>query len=100
MAKTIRINTTRLRTDAEHVDKDIKRMSSLLKSMRAHATELDRMWDGPGSVAFKKSFHDDINKVEVTLMNLRGLYQYEVTAKKTYEKCGQQVDQIISSIRV
>ena len=87
MGDYIKINTISLNRDAEQVNGCIQKMKSELTKMKSSVSELDGMWDGPGSEAFKKAFQDDVNSMETLLKNLEEVYKYEVSAKKEYESC-------------
>lgn len=96
----IRVNTGRLKTDAEQVLGCIKDMKSEMSKMKESVAQLDQMWDGPSSEAFAKVFQDDMEALNTILENLDKVYEYEVTAKEKYEECENKVSDLISQIRV
>lgn len=96
----INVNTNRLSKTAEKVNNDIRDMSTELLNMEQSVKELDAMWDGESSEAFKAAFHRDIQLANQMIVNLNDIYQYEQNAKTEYEKCEQKVAQLIEEIMV
>lgn len=100
MGNHIKINTTSLGRDSDQVNSCIQKMKSEMAKMKSSASELDGMWDGPGSEAFKKAFQEDVKGMEILFKNLEEVYKYEVNAKKEYENCESKVYQLVSSIQI
>lgn len=100
MAKIIKVNTVRLGNDADKVRKCISTMNKQMESMKAQIAQLDAMWDGPSSDAFKMAFHDDMKALSIVLKNLEKIHQYETTAKKKYDSCEKKVADIVAGIHV
>lgn len=100
MADKIKVNTTRLGTDAESVKSNIQKIKKSMEDMKKDVTQLDSMWDGPTSEAFKKAFQDDMNALNTIIKNLEQIYNFETTAKSKYESCERQVASKVSGIRV
>lgn len=96
----IKINTGRLKSDADQVMGCIKDMKSEMAKMKESVTQLDQMWDGPSSEAFAKVFQDDMEALNTILENLDQVYHYETTAKDKYEECENKISDLISEIRV
>ena len=100
MANKIKVDTKRLGTDADKVRQAIAGMKTDLQKMQAQALILDAMWDGPASDAFKQSFRDDAKALSQIITKLENMHQFEVKAKKQYEKCENSVAQTVKGIRV
>ena len=100
MVKYIKVNTSRLNKAAQSVADDIAKMKAQMKKMKVSVKQLDAMWDGESSEAFKKAFQDDMAALEVILNNLQSMHSYEVTAKNKYETCEQKVSELVAGIRV
>lgn len=94
------IHTGRLGTDAEKVGRCIRNMSDEMEKMKSSVAQMDRMWDGPGSEAFKQAFETDRRMFEEIIKNLRGIHDYETNAKSEYEKCENDVSALVAEIRV
>ncbi len=100
MIDKIRIDTVRLGTDADRADGYIKNISREISNMKNSVSQLDSMWDGPASDAFKKAFADDMNAAAAIMKNLESLHTYETNAKAEYEKCERRVSSLVSEIKV
>ena len=57
MAEKIVVNTNRLGQDAESVETYIAKIKKQITEMKSSVSDLDAMWDGPSSEAFKKAFN-------------------------------------------
>ena len=98
--KKIKVNTVRLKNDSDQVNACIKNMKSEMEKMKESVSQLDQMWDGPSSEAFKKAFQDDMKAFQTILSNLDKIYGYETNAKAKYEDCERKVSDLIAEIRV
>lgn len=96
----IKVSTSRLSKDSEKVKQGIDNISKKLSEMENSVSELDKMWDGESSEAFKQAFHDDIAIAEKMINNLLNIYQYEQNAAAKYDSCESKVEQLVSGIRV
>ena len=100
MGDFIKTNTARLGQDAETVSGMLQSIRRELNAMKESVAQLDGMWDGPGSEAFKSVFRDDMNAMETVLKNLDSLHAYETNAKAKYEECERKAGGIVAGIRV
>ena len=100
MANKIRFDTKRIGADAGRVDAAIKEMQRTMKDMQSKCRQLDTMWDGTASDAFKKAFWDDMNMLFDVIKELQQIHSFEITAKKKYENCEKKVAQTVAGIRV
>ena len=100
MAEKIVVNTNRLGQDAESVETYIAKIKKQITEMKSSVSDLDAMWDGPSSEAFKKAFQQDMKAMNVIIKGLEGLHKYEDTAKRKYEDCEKKVSSLISEIKV
>lgn len=100
MANCIRVNTSRLGSDAERVQSCIRDMKSEMSKMKTSVKQLDSMWDGSSSEAFKKAFNDDVAALGVIIKNLESVHNFEVNAKKKYESCEAKVNELVSGIKI
>lgn len=69
-----------------------------IEGLTTDLTDLDAMWDGPSSEAFKKNFAVDIEALRKELFNLQNVYKYCDNAKKKYEECENRVIQIVDAL--
>ncbi len=100
MGNYIKISTDRLNGDAETAAGLIQSIKTELGNMKQSVAQLDGMWDGPGSEAFKRAFQDDMNAMDTVLKNLDNIHSFEVNAKSKYYACERNVGDIVAGIRV
>lgn len=96
----IKINTTRLGTDAAQVLSLINNMERQLNNMKSNVDQLNGMWEGPAKQAFTQAFENDRSFAEAILKELKSLQGFETQAKDKYEKCEQQVSSLVDSIKI
>lgn len=96
----IKINTNRLKNDADQVKGNITNMKAEMTKMKESVSQLDKMWDGPSSEAFAQVFQDDMQALNTILDNLDKIYQYETTAKSKYDTCENKISDLIAGIHV
>ena len=82
MSNQIKINTSSLNRDAGQVDAYIRKIRTEMGRMKSSVEAMDKMWDGPGSEAFKKAFQDDMKDLETIIKNLEQVHTYEVNLVK------------------
>lgn len=95
----IKTNTERLGKTAAKVDGYIQNIKKELEKMGQSVQELDQMWDGPSSEAFKKAFADDVVLAVEMINGLIDVNNFEKTAKKEYENCEKQIEDLISNLK-
>ena len=95
----IKTNTARMSKDLEQMHSIIEKMKGDLNSLIQSSTELDEMWDGPSSEAFKAVFQQDINALSSVLKNLESIYNYTSNAKTEYERCDEAVKNALEAIK-
>lgn len=98
MLNEVKVNTRRLRDDADKVDGYIKKIEEEITNMKTSIKELDRMWDGKSSEAFKKAINADIRELSAIVKGLKSIHSYEVNAKKKYEECEAKVGELVVGI--
>lgn len=95
----IKMNTARLNQDMENMAGLLRGMKGELENLRQSAAQLDSMWDGPSSEAFKMAFQDDMGALAEVLDNLASIQAYGENARGKYESCERSVDNIVSAIQ-
>lgn len=95
----IKMNTGRLNQDMQNMAGLLRGMQGELNNLRQSAAQLDSMWDGPSSEAFKKAFQDDMGALAEVLDNLKSIENYGENARGKYEFCERNVDGIVSAIQ-
>ncbi|MBO5373336.1 MAG: WXG100 family type VII secretion target [Lachnospiraceae bacterium] len=100
MANTIAVNTIKLGNDASYVGNYIKNIENKISDMQVSVKELDALWDGPSSEAFKAAFQQDIQAMTEMIKGLKDVKSYEDNAKTKYEACERRVSELISEIKI
>ena len=100
MANEIKVNTTRLGSDAEHVGRLITNMEKQLKNMKADIDQLNGMWEGPAKKTFVSAFENDRIAASEIIKELKSLQNFESQAKGKYEKCEHEVSSLVDSIHI
>lgn len=93
-----KVNTDRLKTDAEKVKGYVDRIQAKMTRLIKYLAELDAMWDGAASDSFQKAYKDDLLALSIMISNMAKLYGYENEAKVRYEICERQISTMISEI--
>lgn len=100
MANQIAVNTVKLGNDASDISAHIANIVKKIDEMQTSVSDLDAMWDGPSSEAFKKVFAQDMKAMKEIINGLKDVNQYESNAKSKYEACERQVSNLISAIKI
>ena len=94
----IKTNTDRMRTDVEGLSGAVDRINNLCNDLQQKKENLDSMWDGPASEAFKDAFQGDLTALTAMIENLKRMYRYEGTAREKYDNCENQIAGMISEL--
>lgn len=100
MAQKIKVNTSRLNSDSSQISECIRAMKTEMDKMKTSVSQLDTMWDGESSEAFKNTFNGDMEAMSQIISTLEKFQQDEMNAKKKYDSCESRVGSLISGIRV
>lgn len=98
LSDKIRFNTIRLKNDTDSIKENVDTILQLYSELVEKRAQLDAMWDGPASEAFKKAFGDDLVGLMTMISNMQRIYNYGNMSKECYENCENQVSGVISDI--
>ncbi len=96
----IKVDTNRLNSDAGKIQNSIRRIEAAISNLKSDAAQLDQMWDGPSSEAFKHAFNNDMAALNSLLSNFRHIYNYEMNAKQRYERCENKAGSLVEGIHI
>lgn len=96
----IKVNTGRLKTDADQVGECIKAMEKQLENLAATIADLNKMWEGPTKMVFTSVVENDRKAALAVVKELKSVHDYEMMAKNRYNECEKKIEDIIASIRV
>lgn len=100
MANDIKINTTRLGSDADQIGNHISNMEKQINSMKSSIDQLMSTWEGSAKSAFYQAFEDDRVAAMEIIKELKSLHSLECQAKTKYENCESQVSSLVDSIKI
>ena len=99
MANKIKINTTRLNTDANEIASRITSLKKEMEAMKQSVNQLNNMWTGEAKNAFVNAFNDDMNALTTLINNINSIHTFESNAKTKYENCEKQVQELVNSMK-
>ena len=99
MADIIKVNTGKLSSDAQQVRRCAEQIRQKMELLTSYERQLDGMWDGIGSEAFKASFYEDLSLLTELAEKVERIYTFEENAKTQYETCEKKVEGIISALK-
>ena len=94
----IKINTNALNSDASSIADIIQQVLSEIGKLETAYHELDGMWDGPTSEAFKSVYEHDIEELKSVAETLKKFNHFEMNAREKYDACESEVSGIVSSL--
>lgn len=96
----ITINTDSLASDISELERTLATARKMLDDMFSQIQELDAMWEGPANEIFNRQFANDYENAKglcATVQSLAACMQY---AKEQYNSCENQVNGIVSAIKI
>lgn len=98
--KEIAVDTSTLAGDISELRTTLSAARAQLNDMFNQVAELDAMWDGPANEEFKKQFGIDYENAKnlcATVESLLGCMEF---ARDQYNLCENEVNGIVSAIRI
>ena len=99
-ASKIKVNTDRLNQTRNSVQTRLELIVKNIQQISENMNALNATWTGDAHETFEKSTTSDIQKLQDVCKGLEGIVKYENNAVKEYNRCEQQVSDIIRQIRV
>ena len=96
----IAVNTSTLSGDINELRTALSNVRKQLKEMFQQVTELDAMWDGPANEEFNRQFRNDYENARKLCTTIDSLLANMEFAKSQYNACENEVNGIISAIRI
>lgn len=96
----IEMNTSTLGRDIETLEDAVGRMEQCANEMFANIQDLSRMWSGNAHTAFQQQFQMDYESCQELHRVLGELVDSLQHAREEYDKCEQNVDNLIRSIQI
>lgn len=96
----ITINTDTLASDIAELNSALETARRTLSDMFTQIQELDAMWDGPANDEFNKQFTNDHENAKGLCATVESLIACMEYAREQYNSCENQVNGIVSAIRI
>ena len=100
MASKIRVNTGTLNQTRQTVQSRLSQIKKGMQQIEADMAALNAMWTGDAHNTFTASTATDIKYLQSACDGVQKVINYESNAVTEYNKCEQQVSEIISQIRI
>lgn len=96
----ITINTDTLASDIAELNSALETARRTLSDMFTQIQELDAMWDGSANDEFNKQFANDHENAKGLCATVESLIACMEYAREQYNSCENQVNGIVSAIRI
>lgn len=96
----IEIDTAALNRDTNSLNSTLGRIKSEITGMYEAVRTMDGMWDGPANEAFNTQFRVDHNNMNSICNAVQSLIRSMENASRKYVAGENQVNAVISSIRI
>lgn len=100
MAERIEIETRSLGQDKETIQTQTEGLRSRMSQMLEQMEGLSGMWEGPAKEAFLVQFRNDYAYMQEFLAEMDKYVQAMAYAESEYNKCENDVAQIVAAIRI
>ena len=100
MADRIEIETSLLAQDKDTIQGEIQSLKTHMTQMREQMEQLSGMWKGPAKEAFMNQFWSDFDYIQSFLTEMDTYTEAMEYAQREYEKCENDVVQIIGAIQI
>ena len=96
----IRVNTNSLNHTRSELQAKLDKIKKDIENISGNMNTLNSMWEGEAHEAFSQQVNDDISFLEWACGSIQNIINYESNAVTEYNKCEQEVADIISQIRI
>ena len=100
MAERIEIETRSLGQDRETIQTQTEGLRNRLGQMLEQMESLSGMWEGPAKESFMVQFRTDYEFMQEFLKDMDKYIQAMAYAENEYNKCDNDVAQLVASIRI
>ena len=93
-------NTDRLSDDITRLETEKAALESAIEEMFDAVRNLETTWEGPAKQTFQQQFQSDYQTCREMQKTLETLIEKLRTARVEYDKCEDEVGDIVRSIRI
>ena len=98
--KEIAVNTSTLTNDIAALQSALTSVRTQLDDMFNQVAELDTMWDGPANEEFNRQFGNDYENAKNLCKTVESIIECMTFARDQYNTCENEVNNIVSAIRI
>lgn len=99
-AAKIRVNTDSLSRTRQNLQEKLQKIQTEMEQISSDMNALNAVWSGEAHDAFVQSAESDIQYLKSVCDQIQDIINYEGNAVKEYNKCEQQVADLIARIRI
>lgn len=96
----IRVNTESLNSTCTRLQARLGKVKKDIENISGDMDKLNSMWEGDAHTAFSQSVSQDISDLLSACDGVQGIINYEDNAVTEYNKCENQVADLISQIQI
>lgn len=100
MPNYIKVSTQRLNQDRDTIQSEMKDISRSIEELAEEMRLLGQTWEGPAWLAFQNQAAADIENMQMIYEKLSVYISHIEFAVKEYQKCENQVNSLVDSIRI
>lgn len=100
MANYIEIDTGILQGDIGTMATEVHELRQRIQNLQAEVTELSSMWSGRANAVFQQQFALDMEFMNDFADVLEQLISCMEYAKKEYDRCENEVEDLVASIHI
>lgn len=100
MAEKLEINTSALYADIREIENSIAILESESEQMFDEIVGLNATWKGQANAAYNEQFRTDYGIICEMLKELRQYVNELYEADKAYNRCEEQVGELVRNIRI
>lgn len=100
MAAKIKVNTGSLDQTRKEIENRLAQVRKSIEQISQDMNMLNSMWTGEAHTVFVKEISEDIQQLQSACDGVQEIIRYESNAVTEYNRCEQQVGEIISQIRI
>lgn len=99
-ASKIRVNTDSLDRTSKELQEKLNQIRKRMEQISDDMGTLNSMWEGDAHEAFQQRVTEDIQFLSEACDSMQGIINYESNAVTEYNKCEQQVSDLIAQIQI
>ena len=96
----IRVNTNSLKATQDKIKDGLAGIKTDLSVIAEHMAELNALWTGEAHDTFVSEINSDITFLQSVCDVIQSVISYEGNAVTEYEKCENQVSELIAQIHI